>query len=168
MNAATRAVALANTPTSGLAPLAAAVGVTQHHDAVAGTEKQHVADDYALQLAAGIVTAHGALASALGQLMRRNASTSPPLAFCTHLNVSQCAPIAAAHGQYLPVVLFNTLASQRATFVRLPVTAKTVGVVAPDGTPVAAQFVPNPDTDQFTVVFPVALPPLGSVRFLRL
>lgn len=29
------------------------MAVAQHHDAVAGTEKQHVADDYARQLAAG-------------------------------------------------------------------------------------------------------------------
>ena len=31
-----------------------AMGIAQHHDAVSGTEKQHVADDYALRLADGI------------------------------------------------------------------------------------------------------------------
>jgi len=30
-----------------------AVGVAQHHDAVSGTSKQHVADDYAKRLAIG-------------------------------------------------------------------------------------------------------------------
>lgn len=30
------------------------MGLAQHHDAVSGTEKQHVADDYAQRLAAGI------------------------------------------------------------------------------------------------------------------
>ena len=34
-----------------------AMGVVQHHDAVSGTEKQHVADDYALRLAQGIDSA---------------------------------------------------------------------------------------------------------------
>ena len=34
-------------------PLAAAVGLNQHHDAVSGTEMQHVAYDYAARLAAG-------------------------------------------------------------------------------------------------------------------
>ena len=32
-----------------------AMGVAQHHDAVSGTSKQHVADDYAKRLAIGAV-----------------------------------------------------------------------------------------------------------------
>ncbi len=34
-----------------------AMGVLQHHDAVSGTEKQHVANDYAQRLAEGIDSA---------------------------------------------------------------------------------------------------------------
>lgn len=34
-------------------PQGEAVAVAQHHDAVAGTERQHVANDYARQLARG-------------------------------------------------------------------------------------------------------------------
>ncbi len=34
-----------------------ALGVTQHHDAVSGTEKQEVAFDYAQRLSEGIDTA---------------------------------------------------------------------------------------------------------------
>lgn len=30
------------------------MGLAQHHDAVSGTEKQHVADDYAQRLSYGI------------------------------------------------------------------------------------------------------------------
>lgn len=32
-----------------------AMGIMQHHDAVSGTEKQHVADDYARLLDEGVV-----------------------------------------------------------------------------------------------------------------
>lgn len=32
-----------------------AMGIVQHHDAVSGTEKQHVADDYSLLLHRGVV-----------------------------------------------------------------------------------------------------------------
>jgi lysosomal alpha-mannosidase len=31
-----------------------AMGIAQHHDAISGTEKQHVADDYAQRLSEGI------------------------------------------------------------------------------------------------------------------
>lgn len=31
-----------------------AVGIAQHHDAVSGTAKQHVSDDYALYLSEGL------------------------------------------------------------------------------------------------------------------
>lgn len=34
--------------------LGEAMGLAQHHDAVSGTEKQHVADDYAQRLSIGI------------------------------------------------------------------------------------------------------------------
>ncbi len=34
-----------------------AMGIVQHHDAVSGTEKQHVADDYAQRLSDGIDSA---------------------------------------------------------------------------------------------------------------
>ena len=40
-----------NVPTSDI--LRRAMGVAQHHDAVSGTSKQHVADDYAKRLAVG-------------------------------------------------------------------------------------------------------------------
>ncbi|RXG51005.1 Lysosomal alpha-mannosidase [Armadillidium vulgare] len=41
--------------------LAEALGVIQHHDAVAGTSKQHVADDYSLILSKGVDNARGLL-----------------------------------------------------------------------------------------------------------
>lgn len=34
-------------PQDNLDPLKEAIGIMQHHDAITGTEKQHVADDYA-------------------------------------------------------------------------------------------------------------------------
>ncbi|CAF4755775.1 unnamed protein product, partial [Rotaria socialis] len=39
---------------SSIFHLSEAMGVAQHHDAVSGTEKQHVADDYAQRLSQGI------------------------------------------------------------------------------------------------------------------
>lgn len=42
---------------SALDPLREAMGVMQHHDAITGTEKQHVADDYARIMSEAIDTA---------------------------------------------------------------------------------------------------------------
>ena len=50
---------MVNGPEGGNGPssdtLRRAMAVAQHHDAVTGTEKQHVADDYAKRLAIGAV-----------------------------------------------------------------------------------------------------------------
>ena len=38
--------------------LADALAIAQHHDAVSGTERQHVAADYALRLSKGYLEVH--------------------------------------------------------------------------------------------------------------
>lgn len=45
--------------------LVKAMGVLQHHDAVSGTEKQHVADDYAERLSESSAAALGVMDQAL-------------------------------------------------------------------------------------------------------
>ncbi|KAJ0110577.1 hypothetical protein Patl1_02544 [Pistacia atlantica] len=48
--------------------LADALAIAQHHDAVTGTEKQHVADDYAKRLSIGHMEAEGVVATSLACL----------------------------------------------------------------------------------------------------
>lgn len=98
------------------------MAVAQHHDAVAGTERQHVADDYARQLAKGWdscqvswphtcprglggsgVTPGSPPGCPLGQVLVANAlsllgDTKDPLVFCNGLNVSVC-PLSEATPQ---------------------------------------------------------------------
>jgi len=50
---------------SPLDSLREAMGVMQHHDAITGTEKQHVADDYARILAEALEDASGAVGTAM-------------------------------------------------------------------------------------------------------
>jgi hypothetical protein len=41
------------------------MGVMQHHDAITGTEKQHVAEDYALRLSEAFEDAHNTAQKAI-------------------------------------------------------------------------------------------------------
>jgi lysosomal alpha-mannosidase len=50
---------------SPLDSLREAMGTMQHHDAITGTEKQHVADDYARNLAKAFEDARGAVSVAI-------------------------------------------------------------------------------------------------------
>jgi hypothetical protein len=50
---------------SQLDSLREAMGIMQHHDAITGTEKQHVADDYALTRAKALEDARGAVGTAM-------------------------------------------------------------------------------------------------------
>ncbi|XP_071068877.1 lysosomal alpha-mannosidase-like [Dasypus novemcinctus] len=69
------------------APLGEAMAVLQHHDAVSGTSRQQVADDYARQLAAGWGPCEVLLSNALARL----SGSKETFTFCHELNVSACA-----------------------------------------------------------------------------
>lgn len=75
---------------SNIDVLKRAMGNMQHHDAVTGTEKQHVADDYALSMAEGAK----AVMAFMGPILLDMAGTSPPLGgsdyLCPLVNISQC------------------------------------------------------------------------------
>ncbi|KAF7233994.1 hypothetical protein EG68_06920 [Paragonimus skrjabini miyazakii] len=70
-----------------------AMGVMQHHDAVTGTEKQHVADDYALTLSQASAACQSVITEALMDLLPNlsefTGDHSP--VFCDLLNVSLCS-----------------------------------------------------------------------------
>eukprot|EP00775_Hariotina_reticulata_P012334 gene12334-12467_t len=59
----------------GLDALEYAVSLTQHHDAVTGTEKQHVANDYARQLHIGMEQAAAVINEALMKLLTTTPTT---------------------------------------------------------------------------------------------
>jgi lysosomal alpha-mannosidase len=162
-----------------------AFSVAQHHDAVAGTEKQPVAYDYAERLSLGTSDVHQVLASHLGDVAAHThkaaakfaAATKrappPGLSFCEYLNVSVCDPLALAlkAGQTVPVMLYNGLARERNEYVRLPVPASVpnVRVLGPDGKAVPAQIFADPSgfvKDVNTVVFAaVGVPPMGFTTY---
>ena len=105
-------------------PLAAAVALNQHHDAVSGTEMQHVAYDYAARLAAGAAVADAACVKSLLTLSRAPLDT--PVQICRLLNETVCEA-STSHsrdGSPFNVLIYNPLSKMRAGLsVRIPVVA---------------------------------------------
>lgn len=90
-------------------PLKEAIGIMQHHDAITGTEKQHVADDYAR-----IVTE--AIHLAVNE-------TAGPYRPCLLLNVSHCEY--TERKDNVEFIVFNPLSRNVSHYVRIPVTEGT-------------------------------------------
>ena len=100
---------------TSLSALEHAMGTLQHHDAVAGTEQQHVAFDYAKKLYAGHAVAQVGTDSLLTHLTKGATGWSE----CQLSNVSMCQ--ATAKGMPTVLALVNQQAQPRNFNVRLPV-----------------------------------------------
>ncbi|KAH9770254.1 alpha-mannosidase [Citrus sinensis] len=102
--------------------LADALALVQHHDAVSGTEKQHVADDYAKRLSIGYTEAEK----------------------CPLLNISYCPPseVDLSSGKSLVVVVYNPLGWKREDIIRIPVINENVTVKDSKGKVIESQLLP--------------------------
>ncbi|PON35514.1 Glycoside hydrolase [Parasponia andersonii] len=164
--------------------LADALAIAQHHDAVSGTERQHVAADYALRLSLGYKEAEKLVASSLAYLTQ-SASSSGVANFqqCPLLNISYCPPSEAilSGGKSLVVVVYNSLGWKRQEVIRIPVSTDRITVQDSSGKTVEAQLLPisnatlnirnyyvtaylgkSPrETIKYWVAFSVSVPPIG-------
>uniref|UniRef100_A0AAG5DR73 Alpha-mannosidase n=1 Tax=Anopheles atroparvus TaxID=41427 RepID=A0AAG5DR73_ANOAO len=102
-----------------LTALRDAMGVMQHHDAITGTEKQHVADDYARMLYEAIEACSANTRSALNQLTGERDSFKFDWTYCKNANVSACA--LTENSANIVVLLYNPLGHSSSDIVRLPV-----------------------------------------------
>ncbi|KAI9915291.1 hypothetical protein PsorP6_007121 [Peronosclerospora sorghi] len=144
-----------------------AVALVQHHDGVSGTEKQKVANDYALRLNDGLVAAEKALNNVLD-----GSGDAHTYRFCLRANTSVC-DVATQNTQF-EVLVHNALARKRIETVSLPIThpAAKVEVLTGSAT-VRAQNVyvalpvhPETKVAPYSLVFSVELDPLSTSRFV--
>jgi len=145
-------------------PLWEAMGVAQHHDAVSGTSKQHVANDYAKRLSKGSATCKKIIDAVLGQLVAP--SLSMAWYECPLLNQSECG--ATTDGGSAAFVAYNPLGIERQEYAQFPYLLSTNVVVHDsEGKPVSVDFVPIPGSKTLgKAVFPVSMPPMGySIYF---
>ncbi|XP_029605000.1 lysosomal alpha-mannosidase-like [Salmo trutta] len=142
-----------------------AMAVAQHHDAVSGTEKQHVANDYARRLANGWAHCQVLVSNTLSSL-----SGSPaPRVYCEHLNISVCHLTETS--KKFSVNVYNPLARPVSWPVRLPVNGTAYSISDAKGKAVDSQVVPVSQATAAVrrgrgyavneLLFQVQAPPLG-------
>ncbi|KAL4192151.1 hypothetical protein AMTRI_Chr06g170820 [Amborella trichopoda] len=132
-----------------MASLADALAIAQHHDGVSGTEKQHVANDYAKRLSIGYVEAEELVNSALACLTESRSNSScanigTKFTQCPLLNISYCPPSEAdiTSGKSLVIVAYNSLGWRREDIIRIPVNSELVTVWDSEGKAIESQLIP--------------------------
>ncbi|KAE8620084.1 hypothetical protein XENTR_v10010093 [Xenopus tropicalis] len=118
-----------------------AMGVAQHHDAVTGTAKQHVNNDYSLRLSEGWDSCQVVISNSLSSLT----GTKENFAFCNLLNISVCHVTETANN--FKVYLYNPLGRSVTWTVRLPVNGHAYKVIGPNDETVPSEVV---DVSDFT------------------
>uniref|UniRef100_A0A3Q3WC73 Alpha-mannosidase n=1 Tax=Mola mola TaxID=94237 RepID=A0A3Q3WC73_MOLML len=146
-----------------------AMAVAQHHDAVSGTEKQHVANDYARRLANGWKNCQVLVSNSLAAL----SGSLAPRIHCDNLNISVC-PLTETSKKF-SVNVYNPLARPVTWLVRLPVNGTAYIVSDARGKSVECEVVPVSSATRevrrnrgFAVnelVFLVQAPPLGFTTY---
>ena len=106
-----------------LRPLQEALGILQHHDAVTGTCKQFVNDDFVRMASKAVVSAEDAVIESYHYLLQNEGFISySSLSFCDRLNISECSITEQIDsGSDAVATIYNPLAHPVQHYVRLPV-----------------------------------------------
>ncbi|KAK2580291.1 hypothetical protein KPH14_012534 [Odynerus spinipes] len=123
-----------------------AMGVMQHHDAVTGTEKQLVANDYARLLYESVFNGENIAAKSLNKWSAKtnDGQLDSKIYSCLELNVSSCA-YTETNPSFI-VQVYNPLSRPVSTYVRLPVAGRVYHVWdATDDVKLTSQVIPVPE-----------------------
>ncbi|XP_040846183.1 lysosomal alpha-mannosidase-like [Ochotona curzoniae] len=136
-----------------------AMAVVQHHDAISGTTRQHVADDYVSKLATGCWFCQVLLSNSLAWL----SDSTKAFSACLDLNSSLCA-LSQTSARF-QVIIYNPLGRKVDHMVRLPVSKGSFLVKDPKGHAVTSDVVMNPQAEtQIPIpelLFSASVPALG-------
>ena len=158
--------------TSPLLALWDALGVAQHHDAVSGTERQNVADDYALRIYRGFTSADTFVEQAMALWTVRVSQVTPPLLVtCPLANISICPPTQSMSqaGTITALLVYNPLARSVRRLVAVPCERANATVI--DGSdqalipsqvnPVMKSNANQANSAAYVIFFVAEVPPLG-------
>ena len=96
-----------------------AMGIAQHHDAVSGTERQHVARDYAKRLSIGTEKTKSIISDAYAKILSTSVDKLPTQYLCPLLNISECLPIENKNN--FTIIVYNPIARETESWIRIPV-----------------------------------------------
>ena len=120
------------------------LGILQHHDAITGTCKQYVNDDYQRMLSLASESTEAAILSSYLTLTQvKMAPGQSKLGFCSQLNISQCQYTEYIDNQMDSVIsIYNPIAHPLRHFVRLPVKDMQFVITDHFGQLIESQLVP--------------------------
>jgi hypothetical protein len=153
-----------------------AMGLAQHHDAVSGTSKQHVAYDYATHMAKGVAEADQLTGDAMKRMLHMPGAPLDAkgevasLISCHLMNESYC-PFTQQNNNF-KVVFYNPTSKATTELVRVPVSGKSYSVYnASSGlvpSQVAVSFSPFPkgvSPAPFVLYFVVKIGPMETLTY---
>lgn len=165
-----------NLNSNAIGTLERAMGVLQHHDAVSGTERQHVANDYARQLSIGVENCITSINDSYSMILKKNFNVDikAPLYYCSLLNITEC--LAIENQEKFDVIIYNQLARRVKSWISLPVVGlnyqvvdlKTGQLISSDNAPVyeeTALILERKARSNYRLIFDADLPPLGFKVF---
>ncbi|KAG5887528.1 hypothetical protein JTB14_022140 [Gonioctena quinquepunctata] len=115
-----------------LVTLQESVAIMQHHDAISGTEKQEVANDYSRLIREGIEKSEKSIGLIIGSLLSKNGSAYDKLALasCLLSNVSLCQSFG---GERSIVAVYNPLSRPVSHYIRIPTPTSLFSLLGPKG-----------------------------------
>lgn len=168
--------------------LADALAIAQHHDAVSGTQRQHVAADYAIRIRKGYLEAEKLVSSSLAFLSNEAGNRDLTFQQCPLLNLSYCPPseMTFSDKKNLMVIVYNPLGWKREEVIRIPISVENATVRDYNGSEVDSQLLPAADvtnglrnyyvrdylgelsnvTAKYLLAFTVSVPPFGYNTYI--
>jgi lysosomal alpha-mannosidase len=119
-----------STGSKSIRPLQETVAITSHHDAITGTSKQFVIEDYMHMLDNGLFRSQTAITEAYQKFL--NTSLVPQ--FCHQLNISQCLVTEnISDNNILKITVYNPLAHRISHYLSLPIVEQDFQITDSEG-----------------------------------
>lgn len=146
------------------------LAVAQHHDAITGTAKQAVANNYVKHLAIGLDSTKKYVNAAFEKLLPNTRDIhAPEFYYCHNLNISDCN-ITVAYTD-VAMLVYNPQGRAAESYLRIPLSSSSAYVVDDQGNKVPSEVfdvpkgvltIPERESGALNeIVFRVSLPPLG-------